>query len=53
MHQRHWTTLAELVVGRDFHSQIGVVVAELEEVVILAGELSRHVEVRGGGVVEK
>jgi hypothetical protein len=32
-------SLAELVVGRDFHSQIDVAVAVLEEVVILAGGL--------------
>jgi hypothetical protein len=31
--------LVGLAVGKDFHSQIGVVVAGLEEVVILAGEL--------------
>lgn len=47
-----WRPLVELVVGRDFHSQSGAVVAVLEEVVILAGGLWKHAEVQDDEVAE-
>jgi hypothetical protein len=43
----HWP-----VVGKGFHSLTDVAVAVPEEVVILAGELWKHVEVQDGEAVE-
>jgi hypothetical protein len=52
MRQMPQPSLAVLAVGKDFHSLAAAGAAVLEEVVIEAGELWKHVEVRGDEVEE-
>lgn len=49
MRQRLQPPLGALAVGKDFHNLAAAGVAVLEEVVIEAVELWKHVEVRGDG----
>jgi hypothetical protein len=52
MRQKPQPPLAVLAVGKGFHSLAVAGVVVLEEVVIEAGELWKHVEVRGDEVEE-
>jgi hypothetical protein len=52
MRQKRWRLHEEPVVDMDCHIQMYAVAEMLEEVVTLAGELSRHVEEQDGEGVE-